>query len=155
MQMTTGPPRQPLVRLQGQVEFQGPRSCQVPAHCGPLVLVTAYLPRTATCAVAPVAGGESHHLFPGTCVNAATEQATTSGSAKELDLEKDVSKIVRQTAATFAPRSSTATKNPAVKGSLLYNIFEWQAWICLAVGGLLSFNVLFPTDDPSIPRLMG
>lgn len=91
----------------------------------------------------------------GAPATSATEQATTSGATKELDLEKDVNKIVRQTAATFAPRSSTATKNPAVKGSLLYNVFEWQAWICLAVGGLLSFNVIFPTDDPSIPRLMG
>jgi len=56
---------------------------------------------------------------------------------------------------TFAPRSSTATKNPAVKGSLLYGIFEGQAWVSLVVGGLLSFNVLYPTDDPSIPRLLG
>jgi hypothetical protein len=34
-------------------------------------------------------------------------------------------------------------------------VFEWQAWLALFVGGLLSFNVLYPTDDPSIPRLMG
>lgn len=40
-------------------------------------------------------------------------------------------------------------------GSLLYNIFEWQAWVMLAVGGLLSFNLLFPTDQPSIPRMLG
>ena len=25
----------------------------------------------------------------------------------------------------------------------------------LAVGGLLSFNLLFPTDQPSIPRMLG
>jgi hypothetical protein len=34
-------------------------------------------------------------------------------------------------------------------------VFEVQAWIAVAVGGLLSFNVLFPTDEPSIARLMG
>jgi hypothetical protein len=34
-------------------------------------------------------------------------------------------------------------------------LFETQAWIALAVGGLLSYNILFPTDTPSIPRLLG
>jgi hypothetical protein len=34
-------------------------------------------------------------------------------------------------------------------------VFEVQAWLGLAVGGLLSFNLLFPTDEPSIPRLLG
>jgi hypothetical protein len=42
-----------------------------------------------------------------------------------------------------------------VKGSLLYDIFEWQAWLSLAVGALLSFNLIWPTDEPSIPRLLG
>lgn len=77
--------------------------------------------------------------------------STSANVSKPIDLER----LTKQTANTFAPRSSTATKNPAFKGSLLYDIFEWQAWISLVVGGLLSFNVLFPTDDPSIPRLMG
>lgn len=60
-------------------------------------------------------------------------------------------------------------------GSALYMIFEVQAWISLVsvlkmdcskplsrahktlqvVGGLLSFNVLYPTDEPSIARLLG
>ncbi len=40
-------------------------------------------------------------------------------------------------------------------GSLLYSVFEWQAWLMLAVGGLLSFNLLFPTDQPSIARMLG
>jgi hypothetical protein len=34
-------------------------------------------------------------------------------------------------------------------------VFEVQAWLGLAAGGLLSFNLLFPTDEPSIPRLLG
>jgi hypothetical protein len=73
-----------------------------------------------------------------------------------VDLTKDLDKFTRQTAATFAPRSSTAKgKNPAVKGSALYWVFEAQGWLSLAVGGLLSFNVIWPTDEPSIARLMG
>ena len=30
-----------------------------------------------------------------------------------------------------------------------------QAWASLVVGALLSFNVLAPSDDPSIARLLG
>lgn len=70
-------------------------------------------------------------------------------------MEKEVKKFTNQAAATFAPRPSGAVKNPAFRGSVLYDIFEWQAWISMVVGGLLSFNVLYPTDDPSIPRLLG
>lgn len=40
-------------------------------------------------------------------------------------------------------------------GSALYTVFEVQAWVSLAVGGLLSFNLLFPTDQPSIARMLG
>lgn len=76
---------------------------------------------------------------------------TVSSSSNRIDIDK----LTKQTAATFAPRPSTATKNPAVKGSLLYDIFEWQAWISMAVGGLLSFNIIWPTDEPSIARLLG
>eukprot|EP00775_Hariotina_reticulata_P009716 gene9715-9875_t len=86
-----------------------------------------------------------------TTTPAAAEDATTT----TLDLDKQLTKLTKQTASTFAPRASGAVKNPAVKGSLLYNVFEWQAWLALFVGGLLSFNVLYPTDEPSIPRLMG
>jgi len=78
-----------------------------------------------------------------------------STSKPDVDLEKDISKFARQTAATFAPRSSTAKKNPATKGSLLYDVFEYQAWIAMAVGGLLSFNIIYPTEQPDIPRLLG
>ena len=30
-----------------------------------------------------------------------------------------------------------------------------QAWLSIAVGGLLAFNVLLPSDQPDIPRLVG
>lgn len=78
-----------------------------------------------------------------------------STSDDNANLERDVSRFARQAAGTFAPRPSTATKNPAVKGSTLYYIFEVQAWLGLVAGGLLSFNILYPTDEPSIPRLLG
>lgn len=38
---------------------------------------------------------------------------------------------------------------------MLYNVFEAQAWLSLVVGGLLSYNVLFPSDEPDIARLLG
>ena len=56
------------------------------------------------------------------------------------------------TPATPPPRQS---KNPAYPGSALYTIFEVQAWLSVAVGGLLAFNLIWPTDGPSIPRLLG
>jgi len=67
-----------------------------------------------------------------------------------------VARFARGAAATFAPRASTPTgKNPAVKGSTLYKIFGVQAVAALAVGAALSFNLLLPTDEPAIPRLIG
>lgn len=71
-------------------------------------------------------------------------------------MEKELAKTITKTAATFAPRSSTAKgKNPAYKGSVLYNVFEVQAWLAVVVGGLLSFNLIFPSEEPNIARLMG
>ena len=29
-----------------------------------------------------------------------------------------------------------------------------QAYLSILVGGLLAFNVIWPTDEPSIPRLI-
>ena len=34
-------------------------------------------------------------------------------------------------------------------------LLQVQAWAALAVGGLLSFNLLLPSDEPNIARLMG
>lgn len=62
---------------------------------------------------------------------------------------------VRKTAATFAPRSSTKSKNPAVPGSTLYTIFEVQGYVSMAFGGLLSYNLVFPSSEPDLWRLMG
>ena len=73
----------------------------------------------------------------------------------KLDIDKEVAKFARNAATTFAPRASGAVKNPAFKGSVLYTVFEVQAWLALVVGGLLSFNVLFPSDQPDIARLLG
>ena len=34
-------------------------------------------------------------------------------------------------------------------------MFEVQAYLAIVVGGLLAFNVIYPSDEPSIARLMG
>ena len=38
---------------------------------------------------------------------------------------------------------------------MLYKVFEIQAWVALVIGGALSFNLLFPSDEPDIARLIG
>jgi len=84
-----------------------------------------------------------------------TTTTTTTTTVSDADLEKNLSKFAKKTATTFAPRSSTAKKNPAYKGSVLYTVFEVQAYAAIVVGGLLAFNVIAPSDEPSIARLMG
>ncbi|GLT75712.1 hypothetical protein SLA2020_474130 [Shorea laevis] len=76
-------------------------------------------------------------------------------SAAPAELDKDLKKVVQKTAATFAPRASTASKNPAVPGTTLYTIFEVQGYASLLLGGALSFNLIFPSNEPDIWRLMG
>ncbi|EFJ17355.1 hypothetical protein SELMODRAFT_178970 [Selaginella moellendorffii] len=98
-------------------------------------------------------------VFPSCRANAVppdtveTEEKTKASSSPNV--EKELSKAVKKTAATFAPRSSTAKKNPAVPGSVLYTVFEVQGYLSMAVGGLLAYNYLFPSDEPDIARLMG
>ncbi|KAF8765675.1 hypothetical protein HU200_008172 [Digitaria exilis] len=70
-------------------------------------------------------------------------------------IEKELKKAVQKTAATFAPRASTKTKNPAVPGSTLYSVFEVQGYVSMLLGGALSFNLVFPSNEPDIWRLMG
>jgi len=70
-------------------------------------------------------------------------------------MDKELSKSARKIASTFAPRASTASKNPAFKGSALYTIFEVQAYLSLVAGALLSYNIVLPSDEPNIARLMG
>lgn len=66
-----------------------------------------------------------------------------------------IEQVVQKTAATFAPRASVATKNPAVPGTILYTVFEVQGYASMLVGGALSFNLIFPSTEPDIWRLMG
>ncbi|PWA92007.1 hypothetical protein CTI12_AA082920 [Artemisia annua] len=84
----------------------------------------------------------------GTVTSKSSPGATSS-------VEKDLKKVVQKTAATFAPRASTASKNPAVPGSTLYTVFEVQAYASMLVGGALSFNLIFPSNEPDLWRLMG
>ncbi|KAJ4954523.1 hypothetical protein NE237_011306 [Protea cynaroides] len=78
---------------------------------------------------------------------------TTSAAVPEIN--KNIKKVVQKTAATFAPRASTATKNPAVPGTALYAVFEVQGYASMLLGGALSFNFIFPSNEPDIWRLMG
>ncbi|XP_038988656.1 protein RESISTANCE TO PHYTOPHTHORA 1, chloroplastic isoform X2 [Phoenix dactylifera] len=71
------------------------------------------------------------------------------------DIDKKIKKVAQKTAATFAPRASTATKNPAVPGTALYTLFEVQGYASMLFGGALSFNLIFPSNEPDIWRLMG
>ncbi|KAG0469239.1 hypothetical protein HPP92_018567 [Vanilla planifolia] len=70
-------------------------------------------------------------------------------------IDKDINKVIQKTAATFAPRASTASKNPAVPGTVLYAVFEFQGYASMLFGGALSFNIVFPSNEPDIWRLMG
>ncbi|KAM1058001.1 hypothetical protein COP1_031295 [Malus domestica] len=82
-------------------------------------------------------------------------KSSTFPAAAASPLDKDLKKVVQKTAATFAPRASTASKNPAVPGSTLYTVFEVQAFASMLLGGVLSFNLIFPSNEPDIWRLMG
>jgi hypothetical protein len=85
-----------------------------------------------------------------------SKQAAEPSMKLDPELQKDISTFTKKVAATYAPGASNRTsKNPAVKGSLLYTIFEVQALAALGVGGLLAYNVIFPSDEPSIARLLG
>lgn len=86
--------------------------------------------------------------------NGASETSIPSSTTSSA-IDKDLKKVVQKTAATFAPRASTASKNPAVPGSALYTVFEVQGYASMLLGGALSFNLLFPSNEPDIWRLMG
>ncbi|XP_004290691.1 PREDICTED: uncharacterized protein LOC101300872 [Fragaria vesca subsp. vesca] len=83
------------------------------------------------------------------------EATKSSSKSATAPLDQDLKKVVQKTAATFAPRASTASKNPAVPGSVLYTVFEVQAYACMLLGGVLSFNLIFPSNEPDLWRLMG
>ncbi|GAA0157470.1 hypothetical protein LIER_38466 [Lithospermum erythrorhizon] len=90
-----------------------------------------------------------------TNVKQQSEEDQESKATSTTALDKDLKKVVQKTAATFAPRASTASKNPAVPGTVLYTVFEVQAYASMLLGGALSFNLLFPSNEPDIWRLMG
>ncbi|KAE9621956.1 hypothetical protein Lal_00032373 [Lupinus albus] len=111
-----------------------------------------------------------YHYFNSTsCItirSATSDEDTRSTETVVVDVDEEVSKtstssapllkkVAQKTASTFAPRPSTASKNPAVPGSPLYTIFEIQAYASMLFGGALSFNLIFPSDQPDIWRLMG
>jgi hypothetical protein len=133
-------PRLPLRALRAVDNKQG-------ARAGPLLLRIGHRAHRVGPGPAP--------LTPSLAPARADTQVEDGASTSQVDLGKEVTRFSRQAAGTFAPRPSTASKNPAVKGSVLYNVFEYQAWISLVVGGLLSFNIIWPTDEPDIPRLLG
>ncbi|XP_028789022.1 protein RESISTANCE TO PHYTOPHTHORA 1, chloroplastic-like [Neltuma alba] len=83
------------------------------------------------------------------------ESTVSSRPASSASIDKDIKKVVQKTASTFAPRASTASKNPAVPGTALYTVFEVQGYASMLLGGALSFNLLFPSNEPDIWRLMG
>ena len=87
-----------------------------------------------------------------------TTTATKASSIVPDSFDRDLNKFVKKTATTFAPSSSGEAKkkkNPATKGTVLYTVFEVQAYLAILVGGLLAFNVIYPSEEPTIARLMG
>ena len=83
---------------------------------------------------------------------------SSSASASTSSFDKNLNKFVKKTATTFAPSSSgdaKKKKNPAQKGTVLYQVFEVQAYLAILIGGLLAFNVIYPSEEPTIARLMG
>lgn len=84
-----------------------------------------------------------------------TTESKPSSSSSAPAVDRDLKRVVQKTAATFAPRASTATKNPAVPGTALYTVFEVQGYASMLIGGVLSFNLIFPSNEPDIWRLMG
>jgi len=87
--------------------------------------------------------------------NSIASKVSTAKASTGPKIDQDLKKVVQKTASTFAPRASTATKNPAVPGSTLYSVFEIQGYASMLLGGALSFNLIFPSNEPDIWRLMG
>ncbi|XP_043693200.1 protein RESISTANCE TO PHYTOPHTHORA 1, chloroplastic-like [Telopea speciosissima] len=83
------------------------------------------------------------------------ESTSTTTSSATPAIDKDIKNVVQKTAATFAPRASTASKNPTVLGTALYTVFEIQGYASMLLGEALSFNFIFPSNEPDIWRLMG
>ncbi|KAK3001328.1 hypothetical protein RJ639_021837 [Escallonia herrerae] len=121
------------------------------AHMGNRSTLKVYASSSNELDTQTAQGGEEETPEPSGVAKVSTSTASSARPA----IEKDLKKAVQKTAATFAPRASTASKNPAVPGSTLYTVFEVQAYASMLLGGALSFNLIFPSNEPDIWRLMG
>ena len=103
-------------------------------------------------------GTEDGESSSSSSTSSTTTTATKASSIVPDSFDRDLNKFVKKTATTFAPSSSGEAKkkkNPATKGTVLYTVFEVQAYLAILVGGLLAFNVIYPSEEPTIARLMG
>lgn len=103
-------------------------------------------------------GTEDGESSSSSSTSSSTTTATKASSIVPDSFDRDLNKFVKKTATTFAPSSSGEAKkkkNPATKGTVLYTVFEVQAYLAILVGGLLAFNVIYPSEEPTIARLMG
>ncbi|CAD7701628.1 unnamed protein product [Ostreobium quekettii] len=67
--------------------------------------------------------------------------------------QADITQFAKKAAGTFAPRASGAVQNPAYKGSLLYNVFGWQAWASMVVRPDQNLNEIVTTYEKVAMRL--
>ena len=82
--------------------------------------------------------------------------AAEGEEARGAGLGAEVSQLAEKAAGTFAPKASGPTgKNPAQPGTPLYNLFTVQGYASVVLGGLLAFNVLAPSEGPSMMRAFG
>nr|GMC54037.1 protein RESISTANCE TO PHYTOPHTHORA 1, chloroplastic-like [Ipomoea batatas] len=108
--------------------------------------------------LAPPAGNTDTVTDGGSYISCGVPVETSSEPNSFMDFNEliwNIEDVVQKTAATFAPRASTASKNPAVPGTTLYTVFEVQGYVSMLLGGALSFNLIFPSNEPDIWRLMG
>jgi hypothetical protein len=102
--------------------------------------------------------GDEEDATTTTTTTTAAPNNTNNTNTNTNNFDRDLNKFVKKTATTFAPSSSGEAKkkkNPATKGTALYAVFEVQAYLAIVVGGLLAFNVIYPSEEPTIARLMG
>ncbi|KAK2976310.1 hypothetical protein RJ640_002738 [Escallonia rubra] len=131
--------------------FSNWRNGSPSAHMGSRSTLKVYASSSNELDTQTARGGEEETPEP----SGVAKVSTSTDSSARPAIEKDLKKAVQKTAATFAPRASTASKNPAIPGSTLYTVFEVQAYASMLLGGALSFNLIFPSNEPDIWRLMG
>ncbi|XP_045798919.1 protein RESISTANCE TO PHYTOPHTHORA 1, chloroplastic [Trifolium pratense] len=143
------------------IHFSNHYLCRVPYPLlSPVLTNNTNLPRfisTIKRSPYPIACATSNEEFTEEIkvVEPNTNDEGITSTTFSTPIDKELKRVAQKTAATFAPRASTASKNPAVPGSTLYTVFEVQAYVSMLLGGALSFNLIFPSDQPDIWRLMG